>query len=75
MEQKPIVNELKEEYAGQVDIHYIDVYDALEEAQQLGISAVPTLVFYDGEGNVVEQNIGTMEMEQLRDRLNKLKSG
>lgn len=58
-----------------MDIHYVDVYDALEEAQKLGISAVPTLVFYDSDGNVVEQNVGSMERDQLRERLNKLKAG
>ena len=31
--QKPIVNELQDEYAGTVDIHYLDVYDVLEEDQ------------------------------------------
>jgi thioredoxin-related protein len=56
-----------------VDIQYLDVYDVMEEAQNLNITAVPTLVFYDGEGNVVDQNIGSMDKESLKARLDGLK--
>ena len=73
MEQKPIVNELKEEYADEVDIQYLDVYDVIEEAQSLNITAVPTLVFYDSEGNVLEQNIGSMDKESLKAKLDEIK--
>jgi len=71
--QKPIVNELQDEYAGTVDIHYLDVYDVLEEAQKLGITAVPTLVFYDGEGNIAYTNIGEMDKESLKAKLDEIK--
>ena len=73
MEQKPIVNELKEEYADEVDIKYLDVYDVIEEAQSLNITAVPTLVFYDSEGNVLEQNIGSMDKDSLKAKLDEIK--
>lgn len=56
-----------------MDIQYLDVYDVLEEAQSLNITAVPTLVFYDGEGNVVDKNIGSMDKETLKTRLDELK--
>ena len=72
--QKPIVNELQDEYAGTVDIHYLDVYDVLEEAQKLGITAVPTLVFYDAEGNIAHTNVGAMDRESLRAKLDEIKS-
>jgi thioredoxin-related protein len=45
----------------------------LEEAQKLNITAVPTLVFYDSGGNVLEQNIGTMDKEPLRAKLDEIK--
>ena len=57
-----------------MDIQYLDVYDVMEEAQSLNITAVPTLVFYDGEGNVVDQNIGSMDKETLKARLDELKA-
>lgn len=72
--QKPIVDELKDEYAGQVDIQYLDVYDNMEEAQKLGVTAVPTLVFYDAGGGVAHQNAGLMQADELRSKLDELKT-
>ena len=51
----------------------MDVYDALEEAQSLEITAVPTLVFYDSEGNVVGKNIGALDKASLKEKLDELK--
>lgn len=51
----------------------MDVYDALEEAQSLNITAVPTLVFYDSEGNVIDKNIGAMDKASLKAKLDNLK--
>ncbi len=45
----------------------------LEEAQKLNITAVPTLVFYDSSGNVLGQNIGMMDKEALKARLDEIK--
>jgi thioredoxin-related protein len=45
----------------------------LEEAQKLNITAVPTLVFYDSGGNVLEQNIGTMDKESLKIKLDEIR--
>jgi predicted DsbA family dithiol-disulfide isomerase len=56
-----------------VDIQYLDVYDVLEEAQNLGITAVPTLVFYDSDGNVAHLNVGTMDRETLKQKFDELK--
>jgi hypothetical protein len=35
---------------------------------------VPTLVFYDASGNVLGQNIGMMDRESLKARLDEIKS-
>ena len=45
----------------------------LEEAQKLGITAVPTLVFYDGEGNIAYSNVGEMDKESIKAKLDEIK--
>ena len=46
----PILAELAKEYAGQLDVVFIDVWKNREEAPRHGISVIPTQIFYDATG-------------------------
>ena len=50
-EMKPIVEELNEELRGKAIIKYVDTYHYPEIKAGFPISAIPTQVFYDSEGN------------------------
>lgn len=46
----PILAELEKEYAGQLEIVFIDVWKQREEGARHGIRLIPTQIFYDATG-------------------------
>ena len=67
-EQKPIIEEMKKEYAGVVDVIAIDVDEDGELARQYEVRVIPTLVFIDAEGNEVERLTGLSSKDKLVER-------
>jgi thioredoxin 1 len=68
----PIIEELQKEYAGRVDIIFIDVWKDPAQAKKYGIRAIPTQVFFDKNGNEVHRNIGFMDKKRIVEILSKL---
>jgi thioredoxin 1 len=46
----PILAELKQTYAGRMDVTFIDVWEQPDEAKKYGINLIPTQIFYDAQG-------------------------
>ena len=46
----PILEELKKEYAGRLDVVFIDVWKNRDAGTPYGISVIPTQIFYDASG-------------------------
>ncbi len=72
---KPVVDRLREEYKGRVDIRVLNVSTdrvAGEQADAFGIRAVPTFVFAGADGTERDRWLGGMTEEQFRDRLDAL---
>ncbi|MDO8986918.1 MAG: hypothetical protein Q7V14_01685 [Coriobacteriia bacterium] len=73
---KPLVERLKEEYAGKVEFRlYVDSGDLVGDqlAQQFNVQYVPTFVFVNADGSVSGQPIvGGVDEATLRQRLDKL---
>lgn len=46
----PILEELKKEYAGRLDVVFIDVWKDRDAGKPYGISVIPTQIFYDATG-------------------------
>ena len=67
-EQKPIIEELQGEYAGQVDIQAINVDEQGELAQHFEIKVIPTLVFVDASGKEVERLTGLTPKDKIVER-------
>jgi thioredoxin 1 len=54
----PILEELKKEYAGRVEVEYIDVWKNNAAAEPYKIRIIPTQIFYDREGKEVWRHEG-----------------
>jgi thioredoxin 1 len=54
----PMLAELTKEYAGQLDVVFIDVWKNREEAPRYGISVIPTQIFYDAAGKELFRHEG-----------------
>ncbi|MBU0607128.1 MAG: thioredoxin family protein [Armatimonadetes bacterium] len=57
-EMAPILEELKQEYAGKVDVEFIDVNVDVAAADRYGINVIPTQVFIDRDGKEVFRHEG-----------------
>jgi len=68
----PIIEELKEEYAGKADIVFIDVWKNPVQARRYGIRAIPTQIFYNKDGKEAFRNVGFMEKKRIVEVLTKL---
>src|SRR5450759_5135012 len=54
----PILAELTKEYAGQLDVVFIDVWKKREERARYGIRLIPTQIFYDATGKELFRHEG-----------------
>jgi thioredoxin 1 len=63
----PVLAELKREYAGIIDIEYINIAENPDVMQKLGlpVRAVPFQIFYDASGKIVKRNYGYMSKEEI----------
>lgn len=68
----PIVDQLKEEYKGKVDIQIIDIDQNKSLASQYQINAVPTQIIFDSAGKQVFKHVGTCSKETLVAEFKKL---
>jgi len=63
----PVLAELKQTYAGVIDIEYINIADnpAVMEKFGLPVRAVPFQIFYDATGKIVKRHYGYMSKEAI----------
>lgn len=61
----PILEELKDEYAGKLDIVFIDVWENPEESKRYGIRLIPTQIFYDTNGKEFFRHEGFFSKEAI----------
>jgi len=61
----PILEELKEEYAGRLDVEFIDVWKNPQAARRYGIESIPTQIFFDAEGNELDRHAGFISKEDI----------
>jgi len=62
---KPILDELKTEYSGKLDVEFIDVWENPKESEKYGIKLIPTQIFYDPEGKEFQRHEGFMSKEDI----------
>jgi thioredoxin 1 len=61
----PILEELKKEYAGRMNVEFIDVWKNPEAGKAYGIEMIPTQFFYDAEGKELFRHVGFFGKEDI----------
>lgn len=66
----PILEELKEQYKGKMEVVFIDVWKNSKESDKYGIRLIPTQIFFDASGKELFRHEGFFSKEEI---LNKWK--
>ena len=61
----PILEELKEEYQGKLEVIFIDVWKDRTAGQKYGIRLIPTQIFYDAQGKELGRHEGFIGKEDI----------
>ena len=61
----PILEELKKEYAGRLEVEFIDVWENPDMAKEYGIKIIPTQIFSDASGKELSRHEGFMSKEDI----------
>ncbi len=62
---KPVIEELAAEYAGKLDVIFINVMTDIDEAGKYNIEVIPTQVFVDASGNELFRHVGVISKEDI----------
>lgn len=61
----PILEGLKAEYAGRLEVQFIDVWKNPDAATPYGIRMIPTQIFYGGDGRELARHQGFMAKDEI----------
>jgi thioredoxin 1 len=61
----PVLDELKKEYAGRLNVEFIDVWVNPDAAKPYGIEVIPTQIFYDAQGKELFRHVGFFAKEDI----------
>lgn len=69
---KEIVNEVVNEYSGDIDYEYVDVTKNISLSNIYNIEAIPTFIIVDLQGNVKYRKTGKITKNELIEFVNKI---
>lgn len=61
-----ILNDIREEYKDTINVLNLDIYQNFDVAQQFNIRSIPTLLFLDSFGRIINQHIGPLQKIQIK---------
>ncbi len=61
----PILEELKKEYAGRMEVVFIDVWKNPDAGKAYGVEMIPTQIFYDANGTELFRHTGFFGKEDI----------
>ena len=61
----PILDELKTEYTGKMEVVFIDIWENPDAGTEYGIQIIPTQIFYDASGNELFRHEGFMGKQEI----------
>lgn len=64
-QMKPILAELTQEYAGQFDVFFIDVWEDRAAGERYGIRIIPTQIFFAADGKELFRHEGFMAKKDI----------
>jgi thioredoxin 1 len=62
---EPILEELRKEYQGQLEVPFWDIYEHPDKAKAYKIRVIPTQVFVDADGNEFSRHEGFFPKEDI----------
>ncbi len=65
----PELDALSEEYAGVVNVEFIDVNEDQHAAETYGVRLIPTQIIFDADGNELFRHEGFMSREEMAAKL------
>ncbi len=68
----PILEQLKKDYAGKLDVRFIDVWKDRQQAETYAINMIPTQIFYDASGRELGRHEGFIGREEILTRFEQL---
>ncbi len=68
----PIREELQLEYEGRAAIVFIDLHRHFELIDHYAIQVIPTLIFFDQDGNETKRHIGFMDKKSIKAEMARL---
>ena len=69
----PILEELKSQYKGRLEVVFIDVWENPDEAKKYGIRLIPTQIFFDASGKELYRHEGFFSKEDILAKWKELK--
>lgn len=70
---KPIYAKLTEEYQNEITMVTVDVDENKEMAEKFDVQAIPTLIFFNKEGKIIDRTTGFIPEQDLRSKLEAMK--
>jgi thioredoxin 1 len=64
-EVAPILEDLKKEYAGRMEVEFIDVWKNPDAGKAYGVEMIPTQIFYDAGGKELDRHTGFFGREDI----------
>ena len=61
----PILEELRNEYKGKLQVEFIDVWKDRSAGDQYGIRVIPTQIFFDPSGKELFRHVGFISKEDI----------
>ncbi|MEN9975158.1 MAG: hypothetical protein RLZZ282_1164 [Verrucomicrobiota bacterium] len=61
----PILEELKNEYAGKMKVEFIDVWQNEDAGKKYGVEMIPTQIFFDANGKELFRHTGFFGKEDI----------
>lgn len=68
----PILDQLREDFRGEMDVVFVDVWKKREEAARYGIQMIPTQIFYAADGKELFRHTGFYSREEILARWREL---
>ena len=60
-----ILEELKKEYAGRLEVEFVDVWKNPDQGERYGIRLIPTQIFFDARGKELFRHEGFFSKEDI----------
>lgn len=64
----PILDQLRQDYAGRLEVTFIDVWENPRASEEHGVRMIPTQIFFDAQGNELFRHEGFYSRQEILDK-------